>query len=238
MRKRIFSTYLIGFDEDHFDVKVMYSDILLIEVIPYTHYCNVYYKSDSCRLYYDSVILMKKLGKEFLKISASAIVCVNKIIKIDKQSHLLFLREDLFCVYARVHWKEIKEALSIHSYRTAKGEIQEKKDYIFAYEKDYLLRKIEKSAVYFIESIAESHRCKVISKFGMHELRGDLSAIEKEVTGNFFKCRRNCIVNMDYVIHIDMEEKCLQLQAGLSCTYEAVREKQMMDSFKRVIYYK
>lgn len=231
MRERIFSTYLIGFDEDHFDVKVMYSDIFLIEVIPYTHYCNVYYKNNSCRLYYDSGMLMKNLGKEFLKISASAIVCVNKIIMIDKQSRLLFLREDLFCVYARVHWGELKEALALHSYRTAKGQTQEKKDYMFAYEKDYLLRKIEKSDIYFIESIAESHRCKVISKFGVYELRGDLSVIAKELTGNFLKCRRNCIVNMDYVIHIDMEEKCLQLQAGFSCTYESGREKQIVDNF-------
>lgn len=230
MRERIFSTYLIGFDEDHFDVKVMYSDIFLIEVIPYTHYCNVYYKSNSCRLYYDSVILMKNLGKEFLKISASAIVCVNKIIKIDKQSHLLFFGEDLFCVYARIHWREIKEALAIHSYRTAKGKKQEKRDYIFAYERDYLLHKINKSAVYFIESIAESHRCKVVSKFGMYELRGDLSVIAKELTGNFLKCRRNCIVNMDYVIHIDMDERCLQLQSGFSCTYESGREKQIVDN--------
>lgn len=231
MRERIFSTYLIGFDEDHFDVKVMYSDIFLIEVIPYTHYCNVYYKNNSCRLYYDSVILMKNLGKEFLKISASAIVCVNKIIKIDKKSHLLFLGENLSCVYARMHWREIKEALSIYSYRTAKGEKQEKRDYIFAYERDYLLHKINKSAVYFIESIAESHRCKVVSKFGMYELRGDLSVIAKELTGNFLKCRRNCIVNMDYVIHIDMDERCLQLQSGFSCTYESVREKEIIRYF-------
>ncbi len=177
--------------------------------------------------------MMKRLGKEFLKVSASAIVCVNKIIKIDKQSHILFLRDDLFCVYARTHWREIKEALSIHSYRTDKGTEQCKRDYIFAYDKNYLLYKIEKSVVYFIESITESHRCKVISQLGIHELKGDLSVLEKELTGNFLKCRRNCIVNMNYVVHVNEKEKHLQLQEGFSCTYELVREKEIIRYLKK-----
>lgn len=176
---------------------------------------------------------MKRLGKEFLKVSASAIVCVNKIIKIDTKSHVIFLRENLFCVYARIHWREIKEALSIYSYRTAKTTVQYPRNYIFAYEKEYLLCKIEKSSVYFIESIAESHRCKVISQLGVHELKGDLSVLEKELTGNFLKCRRNYIVNMNYVVHVNEKEKHLQLQEGFSCTYELVREKEIIRYLKK-----
>lgn len=229
MREKIFYDHLIGFDEDHFDVKVMYQDIFFIETIPYTHYCNVFYRNGRCRLYYDSVKLIQHLGERFIKVSASAIVSVDKIIRIDTRLRFLYLTETLFCTYVSTYWKKIKISLSLHSYRNVRLLSQNNK-FIFAYAEAYMLQKIEKSSILMVESIPECHRCKIISKIGVYEIRGDLSVLEKELTENFVKCRRNCLVNMNYVEKIDLVNKRIRVQSVGDCWYEAVRERELVQN--------
>lgn len=227
VREKIFNGYLIGFDEDHFDVKVMYRDIFFIETIPYTHYCNVFYRNGKCRMYYDAVKLMQHLGEQFIKVSASAIVSVDKIIRIDTRRHFLYLTETLFCTYVSTYWKEIKISLSLHSYRNVRLLSQNKK-YIFAYAEAYVLQKIEKSSIVLVESIPACHRCKVISKMGVYEIRGDLSVLEKEMVDYLVKCRRNCLVNMNYVETIDQVNKKIHVQMVGYCGYEMARERELV----------
>lgn len=232
MRKKIFSTYLIGFDEDHFEVKVKYQDIFLIEVIPYTHYCNVFYKNSQCKLYYNSEALMKNLGNEFTKVSASAIVRMDKVVKIDKKLHYLFFKNNLNVPYVPSYWQQIKADLSICSYRTNTYQGHEKTNYIFAYSSDYVLHKIEKTSIYYILSIGGCHRCELVSRQGTYEIKGSLSRIEEELPEYFQKCKRNCVINMKYVTNINKEEKILQMKSGESCGYESGREGRLIAYFE------
>lgn len=234
MRKKLFNTYLIGYDEDHFEVKVMYQDIFLIEVIPYTHYCNVFYKNSKCKLYYNSEALMENLGEKFAKVSASAIVRMDKVAMIDKKQHYLFLQNNYCVPYVHSYWQKIKANLSIGSYRTGAHEKQKKTSYIIAYSSDYILHKIEKASVYYILSIGGCHRCKLVSSQGTYEIKGSLSTIEPELPENFMKCKRNCMVNMNYVTNINKEEKILQVKSGNSCEYEKIRESGIIAYYKRL----
>lgn len=234
MRKKIFDTYLIGYDEDHFEVKVMYDDIFLIEVIPYTHYCNVFYKNSKCKLYYDSEALMRNLGERFTKVSVSAIVRMDKVVKIDKKLHYLFFKNNLYVPYVPNYWQKIKADLSICSYRTNAYEGQEKTTYIFAYSSEYVFHKIEKTSIYYILSIGGCHRCELVSRQGTYEIKGSLSTIEEELPEYFLKCKRNCVVNMNYVTDINKEEKILQVESGDSCGYEKGREGRLIAYFERL----
>ncbi len=105
---------------------------------------------------------------------------------------------------------------------------KEQKEFIFVYEEDYVLQKIKKSHIVLIESIAECHKCRVISKIGVYEIRGDLSVLETQMPDNFVRCRRNCLINLDYVEHIDRSNRIVQLQSKYY-SYDAVREDDILN---------
>ncbi|MCL2437156.1 MAG: LytTR family DNA-binding domain-containing protein [Clostridiales bacterium] len=70
------------------------------------------------------------------------------------------------------------------------------------------------SKILYFEAAAAPHKIFVYTETGRYRFRGELSQIQKELNGFFFKCHRSIVVNIEKVASIDTSLLKLQLHNG------------------------
>lgn len=94
-------------------------------------------------------------------------------------------------------------------------------EYLFAYDEDRFLVRIEYKDIYFIETVKSSHYCRIVHRNGEYRLRADIVRLKEILSRNFYKTRSSTIVNLNYIKKIDSINRLIYFdnKREISCSY-------------------
>ena len=92
---------------------------------------------------------------------------------------------------------------------------------------------LPKQDIYFITSIKNTHRFQICSKNGYRDVPLSLTELEKQLGEDFVLCRRDCLVNLTHIQHMDHLTRQLTLdnQEKINCSIRGWKSLKLRQPF-------
>lgn len=89
--------------------------------------------------------------------------------------------------------------------------------------------------IYYFATSLSAHKIELKEKCGVYEFYSNLTDIEQQLDGRFFRCHRGYIINLQQIQTIDTNYRTVTMKNGSICYYSLRYKKALMKAFPYMV---